>query len=170
MSEQTRMPLEELRLTPEFQKLTQKQQLFCSTYCAGGIADGTYDAVLATHTAYACKSMEVARIMSYSMMANIRIISVLNRHFNTTPTQELLVQIDRAINNKKLTVAQLNALKLKCDLLGLSTGLIGPTYTRPSAVPNDVQEASKAVRKSKRKPRATPAPKESPKSQFDGAF
>ena len=167
MTDQNRLSLEELRLTPEFQKLTPKQQLFCATYCAGGLLDGCYDAVLATHTAYACKSMEVARIMSYSMMTNIRIVSVLNRHFQATPTQELLVQLDRAINNKKLSVAQLHALKLKCDLLGLSTGLIGTTYTRPNAAPQEVRDASKETRKAKRKPRAPIAPKDPPKSMFD---
>jgi hypothetical protein len=164
MDERKRMSLADLRLTPEFLKLTPKQQLFCATYCEGGLVDGVYDPVAAVRTAYNTKSAEVARIMSYSMLSNIRIVAVLNRHFNTTPTEEMLVQIDRAIQNKKLTVAQLQALKLKCDLLGLSTGLIG---TNRPAVPREVKDAAKAARNANRKPRA---PKEPPKSVFSGDF
>src|ERR1035437_4659728 len=135
MTDQNRLPLEELRLTSEFQTLTPKQQLFCATYCEGGLLNGVYDAVLAPHTAYACKSMEVARIMSYSMIGNIRIVAVLNLHFNTTPTEELLVQINRAINNKKLTIAQLQALKLKCDLLGVPNRIPVCNRQPPSVIP-----------------------------------
>src|ERR1700676_2408513 len=120
-----RMSVDELRMTPEFQRLTQKQQLFVATYCGAGLLDGTYDPIAATRTAYQCKSAEVARVMSYPLMQNIRIIAVLNRNFNAEPIEDFLVQVDRAIQNKKLTVAQLQALKLKGDILGFTTRLPG---------------------------------------------
>jgi hypothetical protein len=159
-----RMPVEELRLTPEFQRLTPKQQLFVATYCGGGAADGVYDAIHATRTAYACKSPEVARIMSYSLLQNIRIVAILNRHFNREPIEDFLVILDRAIQNKKLTVAQIQALKLKCEIMGFANRL--PDGNHIGVVPPDVLEASKEARKAKRKS-PEKAPKPDPKSQFD---
>jgi len=146
-----RMPLAELELTQEYQRLTPKQKLFVSTYVASGILDGIYDSVAATNTAYRCKSMEVARIMSYSLMQNIRIVAVLNRHFNTTPIEAFLVQVDRAILNKNLSTSQLGALKIKADLLGYAARLPSVDRQGVGIVPPDVLEAEKKKRKRTRK-------------------
>lgn len=142
-----RMTLEELQKTQEYQRLTQKQRLFVATYCAGGLVDGDYDSVAATRTAYQCKTLEVARIMSYALMQNIRIVAVLNLHFNATPTEEFLVILNRAINNKNLTMAQLGALRLKCELLGIKTRI--PANQSIGVVPEDVLEASRKKRAKK---------------------
>jgi hypothetical protein len=143
-----RLSLEELQTTLEYQKLTQKQQLFVATYCAGGLLDGNYDHVAATRTAYECKSLEVARIMSYALMANIRIVAVLNRHFNATPIEEFIVMLDRAIRNRKLTTAQLLALKLKGDVMGFTSRLPGtanmPLGFIPPAIREDTLQRQKA--------------------------
>lgn len=137
----TRLPLAELEKTQEYQRLTQKQKLFVATYCESGLTTGTYDAIQATLTAYQCKSAEVARIMSYSLLANIRIVAALNRHFNTSPIEEFLVMLDRAISNKKLTMAQLGALKMRCDLLGFGTRL--PNKQSIGAIPDDILAESR---------------------------
>lgn len=133
-----RKSLEEIRETPEFKQLTQKQQLFLATYVSNG-----YDAVAATRTAYAVRSAENARVLSYAMLGNIRIIAVLNIHFGTTPTEELLAAIDRAIRNKKITLAQVYALRTKLDVLGISTRL--PVIKDGQ---RGIDRAQKAVRKS----------------------
>lgn len=151
-----RMPLSQLALTAEYQKLTQKQQLFCATYISGGLLDGNYDPVAATLTAYKCRSMEVARIMSYSMMANIRIVAVLNLHFGTTPSEQFLEVLDRAIRNKNLSPSQLAALKLKCDIMGFANRLPDKVSSPMFAPPKEVQDAAAEARKAKRK---KPAPK-----------
>lgn len=156
-----RLTLPELEETLEYQKLTPKQRLFVATYCAGGLADGKYDAVAATMTAYQCKSIEVARIMSYSMLQNIRIIAVLNRHFQTEPIEDFLVQLDHAINNKRLTVAQVTALKIKCEILGFGNRL--PSSLGGAAI-HEARDAEKKERKSKRK---VYTPKPEAKSQYD---
>ena len=142
-----KLTVEQLQETQEYQRLTQKQQLFVATYCAGGLLDGKYDAVAATRTAYQCKSAEVARIMSYSLLQNIRIVEVLNRHFGVTPIEEFLVQVNRAINNKHLTTAQMDALKLKGDLLGYANRI--PNHQSVGAIPSDVLEESRKARKPK---------------------
>ena len=151
-----RMNLIRLEQTPEYRALTLKQRLFVAAYCEGGLATGVYDAVQAVFAAYKCKSMETARVMSYSLMGNIRIVAVLNRHFGTSPTEEFFVQLNRAINNGDLSMAQLGALKLKCDLLGIKTSL--PDHQSIGVVPPSVV----AARKPKKPKKASPIIEEAP--------
>jgi hypothetical protein len=161
----TRLTLDQIKDTQEYSILTGKQQLFVETYCQSGIDTGTYDPILAAMTAYVCKSQENARVMSYALMANIRIVAALNRHFNREPIEEFLVQIDRAIRNKKLTVAQMQALKLKADVCGFSARLPGTANMPAGTIPNDVVAATTAARKAKRAPRAR-VEKPEPPSQY----
>lgn len=148
-----RLPFAEIRETAEFQRLTPKQQLFIEHYIEGGMFDGHYDVVAATRTAYECKKPETARIMSYAMMANIRIIAVLNLHFNAEPVEEFLRLLDRAIYNKKLTIAQMEALRLKSDILGLVSRVPGKQRAL-GTLPQSVIEAEDENKKAKpRKPR-----------------
>src|ERR1035437_5866649 len=147
MTESKRMPLDDLRKTHEYTRLTPKQKMFVDSYCAGGSVDGKYDAVSATNSAYKCKSDEVARVMSYSLLANINIVAVLNRHFGTEPIDSFLATLDRAVRNSKLTLAQLGALQLQCAVMGFGTK-IPPNIGRS----NDLGAAS---RKEEKKPRKT---------------
>lgn len=147
-----RLTTKELAQTPEYQQLTNKQKLFVITYVGSGMVDGDYDGTEAALTAYKCKSRETARIMSYSLLANIKIVSVLNRHFNAEPRDEFLKALDRAIRNKKLTMAQVSALRLKCDILNIKTNL--PVGGRSIAeaqenVTEDIKEKRKATRQEK---------------------
>lgn len=150
--ERQRLSIEELQLLPEYQVLTPKQQLFCATYCQGGLDTGAYDHVNAVQTAYGCASRDIARVMSYAMMSNIRIIAVLNRHFQKTPTEEFVMLLDRAINNKKVSTAQVQALRMKCDLLKQDHSLppIGD-HGKDSVIERSVQKI--------RKPKAVKPPK-----------
>jgi len=162
----SRLSFEQVQATQEYSILTGKQQLFVETYIRSGLDTGTYDPIQATQTAYICKSRENARVMSYSLMANIRIVAVLNRHFNKEPLEEFIEQINRAIRNKKLSVAQIQALKLKGDVLGYTTRLPGTNNFGLDTIPNDVHEATVAARKAKRKPRVEKAAKLEPISEF----
>ena len=161
-----RLTLEQIKDTQEYSILTGKQQLFVETYIRGGIDTGTYDPKNAAMFAYSCKSIEVARIMSYALMANIRIVAVLNRHFNREPLEDFLIQLDRAIINKKLSTAQMMALKLKGDILGYTTHLPGTPNMPLGTLPADVVEATAEARKAKRK-KPERAPKVKPTSEFD---
>lgn len=160
MSKETkvRMSLEELEKTTDYLRLTPKQRLFCSTLVAGGILDGNYDPAAATMTAYNCRNMEVARIMSYSMMANIRIVAVLNLHFGTTPSEQFLETLDRAIRNKNLSPSQLAALRLKCDIMGFANRL-PERAPSPKFTPHQgVQDAAAKKEKRKKPARRDSAP------------
>ena len=150
------MILTELMETEEYRALTQKQQLFVSTYCEGGLSTGVYDPVHATTVAYACKSPETARIMSYSVLANIRIIAVLNRHFKRDPIHEFVALLDRAIRNKNLSIAQVEVLRMKCQIMGFANKL---PSRQTLVLPKDAEEKSKEARKAKRKkPTRKPKP------------
>src|SRR5579864_2503363 len=140
-----KLTLEEIKTTQEYSILTGKQQLFIETYIRSGLDTGTYDPVLAAQTAYTVKNRENARVMSYALMANIRIVAVLNRHFAKEPLAEFIEQVDRAIRNKKLSVAQLQALKLKGDLLGYTTRLPGTNNTALGTLPPDIVAATLAA-------------------------
>jgi hypothetical protein len=109
-------------------------------------------------TAYKCRTEEIARIMSYAQMGNIRIIAVLNRHFNVTPTEAFMTVLDRAIRNKNLTNAQMEVLRLKCILLGYKNV---PPQVHQLAVPPEIAEATKEKRKANRKPRTPAKPSKS---------
>jgi len=160
MSEPKRMSMEELRTTREYARLTERQKMFIETYCSAGLVDGKYDAVVATLLAYKCKDAEVARIMSYSLMANIRIVAVLDRHFGETPVESFLKTLERAIHNKKLTIAQLQALRLKCDIMGFASGIPRGNFgthdltNRPSAA----QPGASKPKKPKKTASKTPPP------------
>jgi hypothetical protein len=161
-----KLSLEEIKITQEYSILTGKQQLFIETYIRSGLDTGTYDPILAAQTAYAVKNRENARVMSYSLMSNIRIVAVLNRHFAKEPLAEFVEQVDRAIRNKKLSVAQLQALKLKGDVLGYTTRLPRLNNWPQGTLPLDVVEATAAARKAARK-KPVRAPKPEPPSEFD---
>lgn len=151
---QTRMPLSELEQTPEFQVLTPKQKLFVQTYVGGGVDLDTYDAIGAIMTAYRCKSHEVARTMSYTMLGNIRIVAVLNRHFNRAPLEDFIHMLDLAIRRKKLSNAQLSALRLKADLLGYTSRMPVPGQTIKDVV--EAVQLEQRVRRKRGRPRTKP--------------
>ena len=115
------MTLDELEKTREYQVLTKQQRFFIQSYVSGGMIDGHYDAVAAINMSYTCKNDNVARVMSYRQLDNIKIIEVLNRHFGLDPSDTFLTSLDRAVRNKHLTLAQLGALRLKCEVYGFGT-------------------------------------------------
>ena len=144
--------LEELNAMPEYQKLTPKQKLFCATYCVpSDNADWKPDAVSACLTAYQCKNRNVARVMSYGLLQNIRILEVLNHFFKRTPPEEFLISLDRAIRNKHLTIAQVTALKMKCDILKFANKL-PRAHTAVDLPSKDVPEIPKGARKKRTQP------------------
>ena len=136
----TRLPLEEVQKTPEYARLTPKQRLWISTYIESGMALGEYDGILATRTAFACRNQENARIMSYSLLENIHIIEVLNIHFRLDPIAAFGKIIDRAIANKKISMSQIQALRIKCELLLRHNRL--PVGTGPTDGGTQLSQAS----------------------------
>ena len=117
------MPLEELKKTVEFQLLTQRQQMYVSTYVETGMSLGRYDDEAAIRMAYRCSTDESVRVMRYALRRSVRVIDVLNLHFGRNATEAFLVDVNRAIRNKKLTIAQVEAMILKSKILGIGSAL-----------------------------------------------
>ena len=68
------------------------------------------------------------------------------------------MQLDRAINNKNLSIAQLEALRIKCQVMGLAHRLPGKNVPVGGLL-DEVRAAERAARKAKRKtPERAPAP------------
>lgn len=147
-------------MLPEFLMLTQKQQLFVATYVSAGMAEGGhYNVISALKTAYACKSEESARVMSYALMQNIHILAVLNLHFGVSPTDQFLKELDRAIRNKKITRAQVELLALKSKMMGVGTFIEkghNIKHIRRSTAEVDEQLAAEAEKNSKRPKKTKP--------------
>lgn len=159
MTPSKRISLDELRTTPEYIRLTPKMKMFIDSYCSAGAIDGNFDAVAAINQAYRCKSYEVARIMSYSILANIKIVAVLNRYFGTEPVDSFLANLDRAVRNKRLTLAQLGALRLQCDVLGIGTKIPANFGGQPpKADPPVKDKRSKKPKKTTSTKSAAPPP------------
>jgi len=97
------------------------------------------------------------------MLSNIRIVAALNRYFNRQPLEAFLMVLDRAIQNKHLTVAQLQALRLKCELLGLSSRMPAAGRTVKNVI-EDLQAEERKVKRIGRKERelVEPAPDTAP--------
>jgi phage terminase small subunit len=146
------MPIEILCETEEFKRLTNRQQRFIREYIVT-----KYDPIASVRAAYRCKSDEVARVMSYPLLTNIKIISVLNRHFATDPINDFLVTLQRAIHNKHLTIAQIAALRLYSDVKGWGTALPTRSGIAEPAEPADSETPNVKKPKKKQPPRAKEA-------------
>jgi hypothetical protein len=110
--------LADVSKTPEFGHLSQKQAAWILKYIKGWLDTGSFDATASTLASYDCKTVESARTFSYQLLTNPKIILVLNRFFGNTPEQSFLEQVERACYTRKLTVAQVDALKLYGELRG----------------------------------------------------
>jgi hypothetical protein len=108
----------ELSETPAFKCLSPKQAIWILTYCQHYLDTGELDPLGATKAAYECAKEEYARTFAYQLLSHPKIVVCLNRFFGETPERSFLDQVERACLNKKLTVAQVDALKLYGELRG----------------------------------------------------
>jgi len=107
------LTLEELRITPEFQQLTEREKLFVATYISNG-----YDQTHAVRTAYDCKDDGVASRMSYRLLAHLRIVMVLARYREEVPKETFLHLLRRAGLKNGITREQLSAFRLYAEVNG----------------------------------------------------
>ncbi len=117
------MTPEEFVLTFEYRHLTPKMQEWISTYLQGFLDTGKFDVLAATKAAYVCKNDESTRVLGYQITGNPKIILALNRFFGVTQKDLFLKQLERAIYDKKITLAQIRALELAAHANGWTTGL-----------------------------------------------
>ena len=96
--------------------------------------------------------------MSYALLKSVHIIAVLNRHFQTEPIEAFLETIDRAINSRKVTMAQVQAMRLKSNVLGFTSGI--PDRQPMAEGFKEAKVEAKKARKAKLKEERVPKPAE----------
>ena len=113
---ETQKPMNETEIAKlqSFRVLTEKQRAMVLAYLANG-----HDRVAATATAYRFKSPESERVASYAFFRNPKIARCLNQIFNVSAKDQFLAEIDQAIRNPGVTLAQVQALVVKGKLLGV---------------------------------------------------
>jgi hypothetical protein len=134
-AEQTeqRMSLYDLARTKEFDSLTLKMQKFLVIYLRSLTPTGVADPLASVKAVYNCKSDQNARILGFQLLANPKIILVLNRFFGVSPDDAFLAQLQKSIFNKKLTTAQVDALKLYSAIHGIEKTAVGISVNKLSA-------------------------------------
>lgn len=160
-----RVPIEVLETTDQFKALTPKQQLFIQTYIASD-----YDRIVATRTAFGCKTTNSARCYSYAVLKNPRIIAVLSIHFARDPRADWLKMLEEAARNKTITLAQLLAIKALGEAQGF-TQAIPVTQNRDGEAEFDhsrvrrIETQDKTPKPTRGRPRKNPKkPIEPPKA------
>jgi hypothetical protein len=147
------MPLDELAATIEFAHLSPKMANWVRAYVKNYIDSGKLDPTTATKAAYDCRSDETARTFGYQLIGNPKIILALNRFFGNSPEQAFLKEVERAIYNRKLTVAQVRALELLCRVNGWANGLPRSTDIRVGAQNEPEENTAPAVPPQTSRPR-----------------
>lgn len=109
----SRVPIDELKLTPEFLQLTEKQQKFVSEYILNG-----GDAPAAVATCYNTNSGNSARSLSYIVLNSPAVQLVLSVHYGDSPTDSFLKELRRMILRGKIPPERLDAMKLYAEVGG----------------------------------------------------
>jgi hypothetical protein len=108
----------DLSRTSAFHRLSPKQAVWVLTYVQGYLDTGIFDPLAATKASYDCANEESARTFGYQLISHPKILIAMNRFFGDSPEQSFLNQVEQACFNKKLSVAQVDALKLYGELRG----------------------------------------------------
>jgi hypothetical protein len=134
-AEQTeqRMSLYDLARTREFDSLSLKMQKFVLIYLRSLTPTGAADPLAAVKASYNCKSDQTARVLGFQLLGNPKIVLTLNRFFGVSPDAAFLAQVQKAIFNRKLTTAQINALELYSRIHGVEKTAVGLAASRASA-------------------------------------
>lgn len=108
-----RMTMEQVRRTPEFQRLTPQQRFALETFSASS------DKILAIRAAYSTKSREVARVMAAEFFASPRVKAVLDLLAGKSPFEKFKEAVDRVVKSgSKVTDAEIRALELQAKVNG----------------------------------------------------
>jgi len=151
MPTKERLSLAQLRAEQCFLDLTPRQKKMIEVFVE---SDG--DKVLAVTTAYTPKSAEVARVMSYELFESPKVIACLTAYFQDDPMDVFKRAVRRAMTRKRLTVAQVTAMKLYCDLNGWGSKSLPNTHGHDSAEPTADSETPRPALDSRVPPGATP--------------
>jgi len=118
-----RLTLEQLRAEQVYIELTSKQKVLVDTFIQ---TNG--DRTASVLAAYATKSKENAQIMAYTVLSSPRVVACLSAYFQSDPLEDFKAEVRKAYRNRKLSVAQVDALKLHAELNGWSAETLQGLY------------------------------------------
>jgi hypothetical protein len=139
MHTKDRLTLDQLRAEQCYIELTPKQKKMVDHFI---ISNG--DRVASVMAAYATKSEANARVLAYEFFASPRVVACLAAYFQNDPFEDFKAEVRKAYRNKKLTVAQVSALKLHADLNGWGSALLPDQHGRDAAKPDEPAATEKA--------------------------
>jgi hypothetical protein len=120
-----RLTLDELRATESYFELTPKQQKLVEVFI-----ETNGDRVKAVMAAYATKSEKNARVLAYQVFDSPRVIECLSAYFQDDPMEDFKRDVRKAYHNKKITVAQVQAMTLHAKLNGWGTASLPSMHGR----------------------------------------
>jgi hypothetical protein len=138
-----RLSLDQLHATQVYSDLTPRQKILVETFIG---SNG--DRVAAVKAAYTTKSGEVARVMAYEAFASPRVIAALAAYFQSDPLEDFKAELRKAYRNKRLSIAQFNALKLHAEVCGWTSDSLPDK--------NDIDEPETSKPQASRTSAATP--------------
>jgi len=110
---QPRLTIEQLRAEQVFVELTPKQKTLVENYIS---TNG--DRVKSVLAAYETKSEQNARVLAYELFSSPRVVACLAAYFQSDPLESFKADVRKAYANKKLTIAQVSAMKLHAEING----------------------------------------------------
>jgi len=113
--ESPRTPLAKVQATAAWGLLSPKQAAFCAKYIQSGADSGVYDLQAAMRAAYNASSERNLRCLTYEVLANRRVRDVLALHFNLSPRDLFLADLENSISREK-GIAKIQAQKLYARL------------------------------------------------------
>jgi hypothetical protein len=113
--ESPRASLAKVQATAAWGLLTPKQAIFCERYIQSGACCGVYDIQAAMKAAYNTSSERNLRSLTYEVLANRRVRDVLALHFNQSPRDLFLADLEKTISCEK-GIAKIQAQKLYAKL------------------------------------------------------
>jgi hypothetical protein len=140
MPTKERLTLEQLQATPVFGDLTQRQQKLVETFIA---TNG--DRIASVLAAYSVKTPSSARILAYEYFSSPRVIAAIAAYFQTSPLESFKAEVRKAYRNSKLSVAQIEALKLHAVLNGWHITAFKDLYDVTPKLTKKVAAAQKAA-------------------------
>jgi hypothetical protein len=139
-----RLTLDQLRETQVFMTMSIKQKRFIEAFISNG-----GDRIAAVETAYDTKDRKNARILSYQVFSSLNVIACLAAYYQDKPLDLFKAEVLRAYRSRKLTVAQVYALRLLADINGWGSASLRDALhgrdAKPSTEPVAAAEVAEAA-------------------------
>lgn len=113
------IPLDQLKETPEWIRLSNKQRAVMISYIENG-----YDKTAAINAHYNCGKPRTASTLVSMVFGNADVRAFLSRHFGETERERFAEEVRRVLNGKKISQQRLGALRILAKAQGISLSAV----------------------------------------------